>query len=343
MLGIDQKHIFPILVFLILAACNPPPQDIFASEFEDLNQSITMSLIDMRDSDYGGKYISVAIHNQTQGEIAFPPGYQVQIFYYEPASSEWKPLKNEIRATSDSELFILKDKGQMEDTGMITFMPDRSIPLDTIRVLVVGNVYLNGKKTEKQVAAWMEINIAQLETASQTTPDGSQQVVDLSQSIPATPDFNTSANESFFAHERIQADAPANINQGITFERGLTWLNTAGFPTPHPNEMCFIVFNHTHEDVFFEGRYFEAQLFTYDAAMNTWTKFSSLENDQAFTLPAGLETALPQVENSFCLGVPDFSKAMGSEVRIYISGRGVASNERYGAYVDVAIVLSASP
>ena len=334
----NKKIMLCLLVILVLTtACGPAQKDTFADEYEDVNQSITFSeksLLRTQNNE-----IHILVRNQSQQNIVFPPDFGLQIFGFDLSDSKWKPIRNELYILTTSEIFLMPEGELGRDGITVSFIPDQSMPVDAIRVLVVGNIYVDGQEPTKQVAAWTEIQLDEQRISSQSTSESNPE-----QSILAAPNFSAAANEAFLANPIVQSESLNNINQAISMEWASTGMVSADAPSSRQNNMCFYVFNHTEEAIFFASRKLEAQLFVYDAITNLWTKFDPVEKaQQEFILPARLEEMQLEAQNWFCLLEQDFFKITGSEVRIYISGRGVASNNRYGAYMDVTIVPSSNP
>ena len=87
--------------------------------------------------------------------------------------------------------------------------------------------------------------------------------------FPPTPIIDQNINKNFF--EQAIDPLPNDLNTGITVER-LKMIALNGIPTPSPNYISLLVFNHTDEPIGFENIGFNIKIFQYNSETNIWEK-----------------------------------------------------------------------
>ncbi len=129
-----------------------------------------------------------------------------------------------------------------------------------------------------------------------------------------------------------------DINHALTLERAGV-LDIRGFPSPSPNDIFILVLNHAAEPIRFADTGFELTVFQFDARANEWqrVRLPHPPGKTAKTIPAGLEAFDSSVFNVWNISHDELSGVTSDRIRIFMSGTGVQSHRRYGAFLEVQL------
>jgi hypothetical protein len=153
--------------------------------------------------------------------------------------------------------------------------------------------------------------------------------------LPATPDFPIEAENSFVKMLGQDVD----LNSGITIIRSSIGLVISG-PTPDPNNVSFLVFNHTDEPIMFQNMGFGLKVFWFDQKAGMWNQIMLPHTPYASKqiLPAHLEKYSSSITNQWFIFSDDINITPSRELRIFIEGVGTVTNKKYGAFINLALV-----
>jgi len=146
------------------------------------------------------------------------------------------------------------------------------------------------------------------------------------------PYFSSEANE-IFASSVVGA---INLNSGVTMERAMPL-----YPN-QINNITFAVFNHTDEPIIFPDQGFGLTVFAYDEINKDWERLQlrHVPYSQSKTLPPKLETWDFEINNGWDILENDVVALAREQIRLYVTGKGKATDKTYSAYLDITISTS---
>jgi hypothetical protein len=125
------------------------------------------------------------------------------------------------------------------------------------------------------------------------------------------------------------------LNKGLTINRKRLSVPLKG-ETPSPNELLFNVHNNTNEDIYFSNMFFNAQIYSYDSSMGKWAIVEIIKSDPKLLILSP-KSRRKGSYNELILG--DMTdETTYQNLRIFITGYGLTSGKKYGAYCDVTII-----
>lgn len=153
--------------------------------------------------------------------------------------------------------------------------------------------------------------------------------------VPATPVVDPAADAQF----RAQVAPMEDMNSGLTLQRSPIGI-FQGAPTPSPNYIDLVIFNHTDEPVQFSDIGFHIQAFSYKPSTQRWIpiSFTVFPAPTPQVLPARLETLDFNVLNSVVVMPKDLPPTAPRAMRLLVSGLGTKTGKTYGAFLDVMLV-----
>jgi len=164
----DNKIFFILVMFsTLIMSCSSPTR--FAKEiaFENTvsirnpNTKIGLSLYETQAGPKIGDTIDLILKNKSKSMFVFPKDYGIKIFSYVAEKNEWIPIENNITYASYEDMFLFpKDKGPMDVRGVPVspVISEEKQAID-IRILVVGNMYLDDASLGDQATAFIDITL----------------------------------------------------------------------------------------------------------------------------------------------------------------------------------------
>lgn len=148
------------------------------------------------------------------------------------------------------------------------------------------------------------------------------------QTVYPTPVIDKQADEQF-----VQVYGRGiELNTGLTMDRKRYGVPLEG-PTPSPNELLYKLKNNTEEDIVFTNM--NAQIFTYNEK-GKWIHVYTVKYNPMFLILAPKDQKTSSYDY---LDIGDISKEIPYQnLRIFITGLGINSGKKYGAYCDVTII-----
>jgi hypothetical protein len=148
------KKITSLLFCMLLIGCGSPNTTSQSEipeldEIQDINRSITFIQFNILPDNM----ISLAIVNHSTHPVWFPADWHIMLFI-KNNSGQWQQIQNQLTYSGENLLYPFAQGG----LGNIVIKPDTKGLSTTFRVVVIGNVY-QGKPTDSQVAAYIDINI----------------------------------------------------------------------------------------------------------------------------------------------------------------------------------------
>lgn len=151
--------------------------------------------------------------------------------------------------------------------------------------------------------------------------------------FPPTPVMSLETNQQFINSIGINIE----MNSGLTLERQ-PFLTVIKGPTPSPNDISYIVYNHTKESIVFQDQAYNLQIFTFDTSNQKWVKLELEKAAKIKTvLPANLVTYRSDINNEWVLPHKLFEPLDFRYLRLYIFGIGELTGKTYGAYLDIQL------
>jgi hypothetical protein len=157
----------------ILSACagNEPNiptvlQESFANmiPIKDMNKSLTVTILSgNKDEVKSGSAMDIAVENISSNSIYFQNNPST-IKLYAAQNGEWVEIKNNVTYLNyqGEEGFVLSPKNSAANLWTTLVVPSLAISQDTgerqedLRILIVGEVVLNGQKTGNPVGAYVD-------------------------------------------------------------------------------------------------------------------------------------------------------------------------------------------
>lgn len=129
-----------------------------------------------------------------------------------------------------------------------------------------------------------------------------------------------------------------NMNEGLTLER-VSEVAVRGFPTPSPKNISLLVLNHASEPIQFANVGFSIQVFEFHEATKAWHPFKLpyTPEQKVKIIPARLEEYDFNVLNGWDFSPDDLAGVTSNEIRVFVSGTGVLTKKKYGAFIDVML------
>jgi hypothetical protein len=132
--------------------------------FNEMNDEITLTLPNLPNEVYVprlGDFIELAVNNRFNEVVVFPSDYGVGMYLYNSEDEQWAKIKNlaNYYPTGNRQVSPKGDNtlGQI----LISAIPDLPITSNPVelRVVVIGTVYHDGVRTNKQVGAYIDITL----------------------------------------------------------------------------------------------------------------------------------------------------------------------------------------
>jgi hypothetical protein len=152
------------LLLLLVTACKAKPAipadampDI-GIPAEEMNTKLHLTAPNGWNSFKIGDVIGLNVEGTSEDQIAFPPDYGARMFVYQ--NGQWKEIANFM--TYPEGLIILSPrKGNVFNDGTADLAPiftNTTNPV-TLRIILVGSIYRDGKVTAEKTAGYIDVNL----------------------------------------------------------------------------------------------------------------------------------------------------------------------------------------
>jgi hypothetical protein len=156
-----HKSIF-ILLLLFVSCSTKPPTDLPDVDIsvDDLNTKISLDAPSGWNNFKIDETITLSITNTSESVLVFDPNFGTRVFIYE--DNEWKETEDKIKNFYNDDIFIHPGAGDsdptrnMEATSVRPELGNLKKTI-TIRIFIVGNLYENNTKTNKQTGAYIDV------------------------------------------------------------------------------------------------------------------------------------------------------------------------------------------
>jgi hypothetical protein len=162
-----RTYVGVFLVLFLMAACGKGLSSEKERAFAALvpvptDTGLRLRLIEVRDGSSAYPTITLSVENHSNDQVWFlAPGYGARMFVYSESDEGWIEVDDRVVSASESE-DILVPKGHGMNWGAILSVgpsiPDTNKTV-TVRVVVIGEIYRDGRRTGEAVGAYTDVTI----------------------------------------------------------------------------------------------------------------------------------------------------------------------------------------
>ena len=163
---VQRNNILIILIFSMLVSncgfattADSSKETSFELLYPDCSMNSTIVFLPLQPNYKFENFITLSYKNTSQNQIALPPDSGVKILIYEQENSKWVEVNNNMQYSSSPKPYIVVDSGDgMSSYRGVVISPDISDnPTASLRVAIMGHIYLDGILTPECVGAFIDI------------------------------------------------------------------------------------------------------------------------------------------------------------------------------------------
>jgi hypothetical protein len=129
---------------------------------DELNQDLVIETDPMFNTFKIGQAVSLSVHLNSQIEVRTTDNFNARLFVLSSETSEWQEIEEvpDLGVFEPVDIVMSKKAGSFDDVSFSVFPSIQNIGGSVqLLVLITGDVYADGQKTDKKVGAYTIVNL----------------------------------------------------------------------------------------------------------------------------------------------------------------------------------------
>jgi uncharacterized protein YcfL len=158
--------LWSIIILLLVVSCQSEAkskkEEMFSRLFPsiEMNKQLELQVPELVFGEGQAGQITLNLFNNTSDQIILPESLNYQIFFYSDQDG-WQKIRNLYNGKGSDVVLEPKESGPVKSSELLGGLPDpKEIEgKENLRMVVLGFIYKNGKATNAQVGAFVDVNL----------------------------------------------------------------------------------------------------------------------------------------------------------------------------------------